>query len=489
MAEGAISGVYLRSWSEFLGRQLGWHFPAERWSELERKTGDIASAFGLQDAESCARWLLSQPLTKGQVDVLASHLTVGETYFFREQRTFEILEQQVLPRLIEAHASAGRRLRIWSAGCCTGEEPYSIAMLLDRLIADFDRWDVMILATDINPQFLRKAAIGIYGEWSFRDTPGWFRERYFKQTARGSWEVRPSLRKRVTFSHVNLASDSYPSSLTNTDAMDLILCRNVLMYFTPDSAKAVVERLYRSAVTDGWLVVSPAEASRSLLAPFELVQFPGATLCRKTDPSTEQTEDRRSSEQTWPHDATSTYPPHVHGHDRREQLDPPPVERAPATLAPSLPTPADPSVHPAREYHSKARLCADRGQLVEGAEWCRKAIQLERMNPAHRYLLATIQQEIGQLDLAVQTLGNALYLDPDYILAHFCMGRLRLAQGRWRDAWRSLDVARALLQHLPPEAILADSDGLAAARLDEVIEHIRSSIHGAHKAANRRGGA
>jgi chemotaxis protein methyltransferase CheR len=489
MAEGAISGPYLRSWSEFLGRQLGWHFPGERWTELERKTGDIASAFGLQDAESCARRLLSQPLTKSQVDILASHLTVGETYFFRERRTFEILEQQVLPHLIEERASTSRQLRIWSAGCCTGEEPYSIAMLLDRLISDFDRWDVTILATDVNPQFLRKAASGIYGEWSFRDTPGWLRERYFKQAARGRWEVRPSLRKRVTFSQVNLACDSYPSSSTNTEAMDLILCRNVLMYFTPDSAKAVVERFYRSAVTDGWLVVSPAEASRSLLAPFELVQFPGATLCRKTDPSPPRSEDRRWGEPTWPHDATSTYPPHVHGHDQLEQLDAPPVERAPATLAPPLPTPADPPAHPARESHSKARSCADRGQLVEGAEWCRKAIQLERMNPAHHYLLATIQQEMGELDLAIQTLGSALYLDPDYILAHFCMGRLRLAQGRRQDASRSLDVARALLQRLPPEAILPDSDGLAAARLDEVIENIRSSIHGTHQATSRRGGA
>ncbi|MGH8705397.1 MAG: CheR family methyltransferase, partial [Burkholderiales bacterium] len=264
--------------SEFLSACIGLHFPQERWRDLERGLAASARDFDLPDAETCARWLLSEPLTRKQIEVLASHLTVGETYFFREKRSIEILEQHVLPELLRSRRGAEQRLRIWSAGCCTGEEPYSVAMLLDRLILDPEAWNVTLLATDINPRFLRKAAQGVYGEWSFRDTPGWVRERYFKTRRDGRCELHPHVRKKVTFSYLNLADDVYPSLLNNTNAMDVILCRNVLRYFAAERARQVVGNLFRSLVDGGWLIVSPAEASNALFSPFSAVPFPGVVL-------------------------------------------------------------------------------------------------------------------------------------------------------------------------------------------------------------------
>ena len=240
-----------------------------------------ASAFDMPDAEACAHWLLSAPLTHNQIEILASHLTVGETYFFREKRSFEVIEERVFPELLRARERTERRLRIWSAGCCTGEEPYSIAMLLDRLIPRPEEWNVTILATDINPEFLRKAAEGVYGEWSFRDTPAWLRERYFQRKRAGCFEIDERLRRRVTFSFLNLADDVYPSLTNNTNAMDVIFCRNVLMYFTAARARKVIENLYRSLVDGGWLIVSPTETSTSLFSGFTAVEFPGVVLYRK----------------------------------------------------------------------------------------------------------------------------------------------------------------------------------------------------------------
>jgi chemotaxis protein methyltransferase CheR len=121
----AFSDQLNMSLSDLLAAQTGLHFPAERWRDLARGIAAAAPAFGMPDAESCARWLLSAPLTRHQIEVLANHLTVGETYFFREKMSFEALEQHILPQLIRMRASE-RRLRIWSAGCCTGEEPYSV---------------------------------------------------------------------------------------------------------------------------------------------------------------------------------------------------------------------------------------------------------------------------------------------------------------------------------------------------------------------------
>lgn len=122
--------------------------------------------------ESCLQKLASSLLTRNQVKILAGHLTVRETYFFRDKIHFEALRGYLLPGLIDARRKSNRCLRIWSAGCATGEEPYSIAILLSKMIPDIEDWDITILATDINPIFLQKASEGLYSEWSLRSVSG-----------------------------------------------------------------------------------------------------------------------------------------------------------------------------------------------------------------------------------------------------------------------------------------------------------------------------
>ena len=179
-------------------------------------------------------WLLSsEPPSRNQIEILASYLTIGETYFFREKQTFEILEERILADLIKTRRQNERRLRIWSAGCCTGEEPYSIAMLLSKMLPDLKDWNISILATDINPRFLHKASEGVYSKWSFRDCPQGVKERYFRKAKEDRLEILPDIKKMVTFSYLNLVEDSYPSLSNCTNAMDVIFCRNVLMYFAP----------------------------------------------------------------------------------------------------------------------------------------------------------------------------------------------------------------------------------------------------------------
>src|SRR5262245_53252795 len=110
--------------SERIATTMGLHYPAERWADLQRGLERAAKELGFANAAACGRWLSSATPTKAQLDVLASHLTVGETYFFREKNTFEGLAGTILPELVQARRRCGKRLRIWSAACCTGEEPY-----------------------------------------------------------------------------------------------------------------------------------------------------------------------------------------------------------------------------------------------------------------------------------------------------------------------------------------------------------------------------
>src|SRR5512138_1766052 len=177
-----ISPRQLSTLSDLITRKLGIHFPQKRWNDLERRIQQAVVDFGFDDVDSCVTWLLSTKLLPEQVTVLARHLTIGETYFFRETSSFEQLEQRILPELIAARRGRDQRLRIWSAGCSSGEEPYSIAILLTRLLPDLREWHITILATDLNQAALAKAARGIYGDWSFRGAPPWLKQRYFTKT-------------------------------------------------------------------------------------------------------------------------------------------------------------------------------------------------------------------------------------------------------------------------------------------------------------------
>ena len=457
--------------SELVAIRTGLHFPPERRSDLERGIAAAAPDFNLPDGETCARWLLSAPLTRRMnarnVDeVLASHLSVGETYFFREKRSLEILGEQVLPQLLQSRRHE-RRLRIWSAGCCTGEEAYTIAMLLDGLIPDIKAWNITILATDFNPEFLRKAAQGIYGKWSFRDAPGWLRGRYFTGKGDGRFEILPRIRKMVTFSYLNFADDVYPSLSNNTGAMDIIFCRNVLMYFTTQRAKQVADNFHRALVDGGWLFVSPAEASNTLFSPFAPIEFPGAVLYRKAANARLQSLVDKHPILTLPEAAEAA------------PLLPPVALAKPATA--NIPTEQIRQSHASltdeRELPSRmARGCANQGKLDEALDWCGQAISTDKLNPAHHYLLATILQEQGGHDTAIQSLMRALYLDPDFVLAHFALGNLHQSQGRYRQAQRHFENVLLLLRRHPPDETLPEADGLTAGRLAKIATALLESL-------------
>ncbi len=482
----ALPDSLLSRLSDFLEAQIGLHFPKERWRELERGIAAASRESGYAQADAYIHWLLAAPLTRIQIEGLASHLTVGETYFFREKRSLDILAEQILPELLRARAQSGKHLRIWSAGCCTGEEPYSIAMLLDRLIPDLDKWNLTILATDINAGFLRKAARGVYGAWSFRDAPAWIRERYFARRQDGRFEIQPRLRRMVSFSYLNLAEDAYPSLVNGTNAMDVILCRNVLMYFSQARARTVIDKLQRSLVDGGWLITSPAETSNLQFSAFTAVEFPGAFLYRRIAAGAPRIVAAAHPLPWYEREATVAHAPAAAAEPAA--FNAARVAFAPYAFPEAVVEPvtedADSREQDERDMPRRnARACADEGRLTEALEWCEKAIAADKLNPAHYYLLAAISQEQGQIERAEHALGRALYLDPDFALAHFALGNVCLAGGRQRQARRHFGNALALLRARPADAPLPEADGLSAGRLVEIIASVQASLPRAHKEA------
>jgi chemotaxis protein methyltransferase CheR len=488
---GGLSDQWLSELSKVVAEQTGLHFPQPRWPDLERGIRSAALKFGYPDAESCARWLLSAPLTKKGIEILAGELTIGETYFFRENRSFEILAEQILPEMVRVRQGAERRLRIWSAGCCTGEEPYSIAILLDRILPDLRQWNVTILGTDVNSLFLQKASAGVYSDWSFRNAPPWLKGNYFKQIGERHFEIVPRIKEKVTFSYLNLAEDVYPSLANNTNAMDLIFCRNVLMYFTTETMKRAILNFHRSLVDTGWLFVSPTETSPELFSSFCPVHFQGAILYQKGE--------GRPPRMAFPHpvEAASHVEAVVVSTDPVFDFIPAsavsspepspdmPVERARPTLYEEAlalfeqgdyleaeeKLKADSALpHTAESWALLARICANLGELTEARSWAEKALGADKLNAGLHYLRSVILQEQGATEERIAALKRALYLDPNFVLAHFALGNFALQQKNFKEADKHFSNVLGLLADYQPNDVLPQSDGLVAGRLREMVE-------------------
>ncbi|MEP0823480.1 MAG: tetratricopeptide repeat protein [Ignavibacterium sp.] len=494
-----LSSDLLSRFSEFVSKRMGLSFPGERWGELERGIYAAGAELGFHEPSSLVEWFLSAQPEKRHTEILASYLTVGETYFFRDARTIQALRQYILPSLIAARREH-KRLRIWSAGCCTGEEPYTLATLLHSLLPDFNEWNITLLATDINPRFLQKASEAIYSEWSFRETPAWVKERYFLQRPNGRYALLPVIRDAVTFAPLNLVDDSYPSFLTNTNAMDLVVCRNVLMYFHPNAARSVARKLFHSLVDDGWLLVSPSEMSQSLFAEFDSVHVGEALSYRKS---------KKKSNDTLFHfsDPTTPQPP-VSETETAEQLPEPLVASFSAeTILPddeqkieeevSSETPdvylkafseyergafdsaadylyaaLEKDPHDARLFALLARILASQGDLNRAEQEIQKAIAADKLNHSYRYLHAMISHELGDDEKASRSLREAIYLNAGSALSHFLLATVERRNGKTREANRHFEWTRHLLAEYAPDDLLPESDGMTAGRLLQMIDSI-----------------
>jgi chemotaxis protein methyltransferase CheR len=447
-----------------IAQRLGLHFPDARCADLRRGFEQAMQEFGYDDPVACVDWLASTPPNCSQEKVLAKYFTVGETYFFREPETLQALADTVLPELIRRRRGRDQRLRIWSAACCTGEEAYSLAILLHRLLPDLADWGVSIIATDINPQALARAERGIYSNWSFRGFPAWQKSRYFTQRAEGDYALVPEIKKLVVFQHLNLATAAYPLQAIGLVDIDIILCRNVLMYFTPVAAQQVIDNMHRTLADGGWLAVSPSEAGGAVFQQFRTVNYPGTILFqKKTAPLPLPQPARPSSESgsalgmvtqasaTSPTSAAASSAVFSNHATRRTASQEPEQDSDLQRLA------------------RRARALADIGHHTEALICCDQWTGADRLNPAGYYLRAVILQEQGRLEQARMALQSALYLDQDFVLAHFALGCLARRCGRDAQSRRHFANVQQLLRRRQPDAPLAGADGLCARRLAEIV--------------------
>ncbi|MGH9009723.1 MAG: CheR family methyltransferase, partial [Acidimicrobiia bacterium] len=257
---------------------------AARAADLDRAVAAALAAAGDSlDAAELARRLRTVPPDDPLRRAFVEALTICETHFFRLGRQFDALGERVLPALLLAR-QATRRLRLWSAGCATGEEAWSLAILLEQVVPP--GWDATVLASDVDEGALEHAGRGVYGPRSLRETPEWVRSRWFTATADG-WEVGDRLRRRVRFARSNLVSDPLPPADLEPGGVDLVVCRNVLMYFTAEARARTAARLSHCLAPGGWLAVAPAELSQAFFPDLAVRHFPDAILYQRPDSAAE----------------------------------------------------------------------------------------------------------------------------------------------------------------------------------------------------------
>lgn len=424
-------------------------------------------------------------LSRDEAEVLASNLTIGETYFFREAKAIQTLRDHILPEIIRAKRAVNNRwIRIWSAGCSSGEEPYTVAMLLDELVPDLKNWHITISGTDINPRSLAKAKKGLYREWSFRETPPATKQKYFEKVeGTQHWKINDKIKNMVTFSYHNLAADPYPALSNNTNAMDIILCRNALMYFAPGPLRHVLHNFEHCLVEEGWLIVSAAEAPGAGLSQFQALDFSQFTAFKKAS--------RRAEEP--PHEIEAPKPAGDLPEPDHDADDPLPYKSSqPEAKAASPAATYDElvSLYLDGRYEAITDLCSSRaptdapsliitarafanqGLLSEASSWGEKALAADKNNPNGYYLQATISQEQGDLQKAEHLLRNCLYLDESFVLAHFSLGSIALEKKDPAGAARHFGSALKFLRSYESDEILPESEGISSSRLSMIISSL-----------------
>jgi chemotaxis protein methyltransferase CheR len=246
----------------------GLYFDQNSRASLERRLRPRLSAVHLQDFEQYFLYLQFDRDRQQELQIALDAVAVHETYFFREKRALRAFKEEILPEIAERNR-AHRTLRVWSAGCSTGEEAYTLAILIFES-GLFDGWNLEISASDLSQRVISEARIGHYKETSFRATEDLYRARYFNGSPDRTWLIDERLRSTVSFGCFNLA-DVRRYHIFND--LDVIFCRNVMIYFDTASRRRTVGAFHEQLRTGGYLILGAAESLVSLNAPFRLAHL------------------------------------------------------------------------------------------------------------------------------------------------------------------------------------------------------------------------
>lgn len=461
---------------EVLSRRLGLAFEDARLPHLAEVLRRRAEALGLDSGGYVDR--LSRVPPREELGALSQTLTITETYFFRNLEQFSAFREKALPDLL-ARRGGMRRIRILSAGCASGEEAYSLAICTREAVSD-PSWEVIVRGVDVNPAMIEKARSAKYSTWALRETPADVQRRWFRADGR-DFVLDESVRGAVRLEQRNLAEDD--PDLWSAGVYDVVFCRNVLMYFTPEGMRGLASLIARSLAPGGYLFLGHAETLRGLSNDFHLLHTHGTFYYQRKDgpgspalptlpadrregrplchlsavPEVGDTwvdAIRRASERirtlTECHREPAGSPvagavPPGRSWDVGEGFDLLRQERFAAALEVVRAYPEEAGRDP-DSILLHAILLTQSGSLPKAEEACRRLLEVDELNAGAHYLLALCREGAGEPEAAAEHDRIALYLDPGFAMPRLHLGLLARRAGDLETAKRELADARALLQ-------------------------------------------
>ena len=250
--------------------------PAKKYL-LESRLGRRLQELEMEDYDQYVMFLTIGPYRDDEFQEMFNRITINETSFFRNEPQLKVFENQALPAILKARSDL-KRLRLWSAACSSGEEPFTLAMIVHRTLGvRLMDWRIEILGTDISEKMLEVADTGVFSSYAIRSTPKLLLDRYFTEKS-GAYELDPEIRSMVTFERINLKDRM---GARRHGVWDAIMCRNVLIYFDKEMKQQVVKMFHGQLADDGWLFIGHSESIRDLGVPFEPVQIPQGFCHRK----------------------------------------------------------------------------------------------------------------------------------------------------------------------------------------------------------------
>ena len=450
---------------------------------------------------------------------LMNLVTINETSFFRFPAQFDALREVVLPEIMAGKRPEDRTLRLWSAGCSTGEEPYSISMTALDMGLDGLGWNVNVHGTDVSTRALARAQVGEYGRRTMMNITPEVIRRHFEQLGTSEqYRVNARVRSIVNFEYQNLIKEPYPLGLVGK--WDVIFCRNVTIYFRMESTKRVVANFYESLNPGGYLFIGHSETLSSISDAFEPVEIDGVFLYRrplvarsvfaKGAALSRDAHERSKRDAAGRTAASAGSARHVARTPIRAEATPPvrpaagavpqPADRRPTDSGPM----SDPSAAGAVPTLDAARISmvqgdargavemvagilaenpndadahllyaylhADAGNYDEALRASHRALAINPLLPFARYILGIIYQRQGDAVRAVSELKKTLYIDADFALAHLNLANIYKAQRKWDSAAREYDNALSALRKSPDGEWTRYSGGFKADLLVRTCE-------------------
>jgi chemotaxis protein methyltransferase CheR len=445
-----LTGEQFEVLRSLLARVAGLVFDDSRKESMAFSVAERLRESGARDVPSYLL-MLDDPAERQR---LLDEVTIQETHFFRNPPQVRALRMHVLPELLRHAEANGRRLRVWSAGCSTGEEPYSLAMMLRELLPSTAGWDVKVIATDISSRALDAARTGRYGARAVQMATPDELTRFFQPAPDGGHEVRQDVKDLVEFRHHNLVTEAVP--FAPSERIDLVLCRNVTIYFGRDTTRALMARLHHCLRDGGYLFLGHSETLWQVSEDFRLVSLgageSAAFVYRRLD--AERTEERR------------TILP-----DRRTENEGPPPPAPEHRVKARRVEPAAPALS-ADQLLDRTRVALSAGRYADAAQLAAEASAAAPLRAEAFYLRGLALVDTGRDDEALVDLRKAVYLDSALGFAHFLLAGVLDRLGHGAAAAREYGAAADTLGLQPGDATAEELGGRSVRELAQLCRQL-----------------